>query len=106
MCGRTDLRYGIERLANIIAPYDKEKVFLPDTLYLFCRRKNDRSKGLVWEKGGLLLLYKRLENGSFQWPRNEKEVKELTPKQFRWLIEGFSITPKRKVEEILPSYLV
>ena len=52
-----------------------------------------------------LLLYKRLEKGSFVWPRNESEVQELTGQQFRWLMEGLTISPKRKVQEIsIPKY--
>ena len=54
---------------------------------------------------GFLLLYKRLEKGSFVWPRNESEVQELTGQQFRWLMEGLTISPKRKVQEIsIPKY--
>ena len=40
---------------------------------------------------GVILVYKRLENGSFQWPRNGEEARQLTPQQYRWLMEGLSI---------------
>ena len=47
--GFTDLRRGIDGLARIIRfqfqldPYDK------NTLFLFCGRRTDRIKGLLWE---------------------------------------------------------
>ena len=47
--GYTDLRRGMEGLAAIIRfqfnldPYDK------DTLFLFCGKRTDRIKGLLWE---------------------------------------------------------
>ena len=56
VCGRTDLRYGIDRLVAILSSYGNEHRFLPDTLYLFCGRKTDRIKGLVWEKDGFFGL--------------------------------------------------
>ncbi|MCF2543592.1 IS66 family insertion sequence element accessory protein TnpB, partial [Blautia producta] len=28
-----------------------------DTLFLFCGKRNDRIKGLLWEGDGFLLLY-------------------------------------------------
>jgi len=48
-------------------------------------------KGMYWEKDGFILLYKRLEEGVYQWPRNEQEVRQLTPQQYRWLMEGLKI---------------
>ena len=34
---------------------------------------------------------RRLEQGVYQWPRSESEVKALTPQQYRWLMEGLQI---------------
>ena len=100
--GYTDLRFGLDSLAALIESKTGEKPCVPDTLYLFCGRKTDRIKGLVWEKDGFLLLYKRLEKGNFIWPRNESEVLELTTQQFRWLMEGLTISPKKAVREVAP----
>lgn len=36
-------------------------------------------------------MYKRLEQGVYQWPRNEQEARELTPQQYRWLMEGLKV---------------
>lgn len=100
--GYTDLRYGIDSLAAVIETKLGRTPCVPDTLYLFCGRRCDRIKGLVWENDGYLLLYKRLENSGFQWPRSESEVKALTQKQFRWLMEGLSIAPKRAIRDVPP----
>ena len=40
----------------------------------------------------LSFCYKRLTEKRFQWPRNEAELKKLTQQEFRWLMEGLSIT--------------
>lgn len=42
-----------------------------------------------------MLLYKRLNNGKFQWPRSKDELKLLTPQAFRWLMEGLSVEQKK-----------
>ena len=104
VCGFTDLRSGIDRLACMVETHTGSKPFVPDVLYLFCGRKTDRIKGLVWEKDGFLLLYKRLEQGRFQWPRTEEDVKALTPQQFRWLMEGLTLMPQKAVQEVNPEY--
>ncbi|MDE7282438.1 MAG: IS66 family insertion sequence element accessory protein TnpB [Lachnospiraceae bacterium] len=102
VCGYTDLRSGIDTLASIVGQKTGRRPYAPDTLYLFCGRRSDRIKGLVWERDGFLLLYKRLEQGRFIWPRNEAEVKSLTAQQFRWLMEGLTIEPKKSVHPVTP----
>ena len=62
------------------------------SLFLFCGRKADRVKALYWDGTGYVLLYKRLKEKRFQWPRTEADLKRLTQQEFRWLMEGLSIT--------------
>ena len=88
--GFTDLRRGIDGLAAIVQQQFELDPFT-NTLFLFCGRRRDWIKALYWEGDGFVLLYKRLESGSFQWPRSETEVSALTPQQYRWLMEGLSI---------------
>jgi len=89
-CGYTDLRKGIDGLATLVQSQFQLDPFT-NTLFLFCGRRKDRIKALYWEGNGFVLLYKRLENGAFQWPRNKDEVRKLTAQQYRWLMEGLQI---------------
>ena len=89
-CGYTDLRKGIDGLATLVQSQFQLDPFT-NTLFLFCGRRKDRIKALYWEGNGFVLLYKRLESGSFQWPRNGEEVRKLTAQQYRWLMEGLQI---------------
>ena len=57
VCGRIDLRYGIDSLAGVLRYLGIENPATAGTLYLFCGRRSDRIKGLVWEGDGFLLLY-------------------------------------------------
>lgn len=89
-CGYTDLRLGIDGLAALV----QEKYQLDpfgEALFFFCGRRTDRIKGLFWDGDGFLLLYKRLERGRFQWPRNTDEARAITEQQFRWLMEGLKV---------------
>ena len=89
-CGYTDLRRGIDGLAGIVESQFQMNPF-QQMMILFCGRRRDRLKALYWEGDGFVLLYKRLESGSFQWPRSGDEVQAMTPQQYRWLMEGLSI---------------
>lgn len=100
--GYTDLRRGIDGLAGItqgklnLDPYSS-------AVFLFCGRRRDRIKGLLWEGDGFLLLYKRLDNGVFRWPRNETEALLLTEQQVRWLMEGLEIEQPKAIKPGKPG---
>lgn len=89
-CGYTDMRKAIDGLAAYVTKSFQLDPF-SNSIFLFCGHRCDRIKALYWEGDGFILLYKRLENGRFQWPRNKNEVKNITPQQFRWLMEGLNI---------------
>ena len=97
--GYTDLRRGMEGLANIIRfhfhldPYDR------NTLFLFCGKRTDRIKELLWEGDGFLLLYKRLDTGAFNWPRSKEEALAITPEQYAMLMQGLEIVARHPIEQ-------
>ena len=97
-CGYTDLRRGIDGLASIvIQQYGTE--LDEESLFLFCGRRTDRIKALYFSGDGYILLYKRLNNGRFQWPRSEAELRKLDAQSFRWLMEGLEIEQKKAIRK-------
>lgn len=76
-CGYTDMRKSIDGLAAVVEQQFNLNPFQP-ALFLFCGKRCDRLKALLWEGDGFVLLYKRLENGRFQWPRTQSECRPIT----------------------------
>jgi transposase len=100
-CGAVDLRKGIDGLSMIIGDKYHQNPFEKGTLFLFCGKRSDRIKGLLWMGDGFLLLYKRFEAGSLSWPRNTQEAAELTEEQFQYLMLGLNpLDPK--IKQITP----
>lgn len=94
--GYTDMRKSIDGLAAVVQQQFKLDPFQP-ALFLFCGKRCDRLKALLWEGDGFVLLYKRLENGRFQWPRAESECRPISWQEFRWLMEGLQIEQKSAI---------
>ena len=86
LVGRCDLRKGIDGLCAIIKAYY-------GTLFLFCGTRRDRLKGVMWTGDRYILIYIRLSEGAFKWPRNEAEARELSGEEFMRLMDGFDIDP-------------
>ena len=97
--GYTDLRKGIEGLSELVLSNYHLNPAEKDVLFLFCGRRADRIKGLLWEGDGFLLLYKRLEAGSFSWPRSQQEAAEPTREQYHLLMMGFDPVTS-KIQEV------
>ena len=63
--GYTDMRKGIDGLIAKVGYEMGLNPFQERVLFLFCGRASNKIKGLVWEKDGFLLLYKRVDKGSY-----------------------------------------
>ena len=99
-----DMRCGIDGLASVISDQYNLDLF-SDAIFLFCGRKKDRYKALYWDRDGFMLLYKRIENGHLQWPKDQDEVKKLTSQELRWLLEGLSIQQPKAIKPAKTGYL-
>lgn len=93
-CGYTDMRKQIDGLVALVQ-LELHGELNEESIFLFCGRRPDRIKALYWDGTGYILLYKRLTEKRFQWPRQEADLQQLTRQEFRWLMEGLSITQKK-----------
>ena len=91
-CGKTDLRKGIDGLAELVKHQFQLEPYQKNVLFLFCGTRRDRIRGLLYEGDGYLLLTKRLTDGVYQWPRRSTDAKELSKEEFSRLMHGFTVT--------------
>ena len=70
--------------------------------FIFCNRKRNSIKVLCYDKNGFILAQKTLldtERMKFKWPRNSKELKNITKKQLDWLLSGLKIEQEKSFKE-------
>lgn len=85
--GRTDMRKSFNGLTGIIQNEVKLDPF-SHSLFAFCNRKGNIVKLIYWDRNGFCIWQKRLERDRFPWPDSEKSVRELSPEELNWLLNG------------------
>jgi transposase len=71
-----DMRRGFDGLVALVRDFLGGDPF-SGHLFVFRNRRGDRLKILWWERDGLALFYKRLEEGRFDFPIPEGEAPRL-----------------------------
>jgi transposase len=88
-----DMRKGFEGLYGAVSERLKEDV-KSGALFAFTNKKHTRLKVLYWDKTGLWLMTKRLEKGTFSWPRSVDPQATrimLAPEAFAMLTDGIDM---------------
>jgi transposase len=91
--GNSDMRRGVDGLSAMIRLKYNLDPLEKDTLFLFCGTRSDRIKGILWTGDRFIMIYIRLADGRFQWPRTEAEARTLSGEEFLRLMDGFTIDP-------------
>jgi transposase len=81
-----DFRYSIDGLCQLIQSNFNQD--LKEGLYIFYNRNKKKIKILTWHKNGFVLVYKRLERGSFSIKTTEEGLITLDERQLSWLLAG------------------
>ena len=96
-----DFRKGADGLAAVVKEHLRADPY-SGAIFVFRAKRADRVKLILWDGTGLCLFAKRLEQGTFRWPKIEDGVMRLTPSQLSALIEGLDWTRVRAVEVRTP----
>lgn len=97
--GHTDMRKGFDGLCGLVTSV-LEKDPLSGQLFLFINRRRDKMKILYWDGDGLAIWYRRLEQGTFQFPKVEEGQTsiEIRSDELTMLLRGidYSNVKRRK----------
>lgn len=93
--GVTDMRKSFDGLAAATRQV-LELDPLSGHVFVFCNRRRDRIKLLVWDRSGFWCLAKRLEEGTFAWPEPTSSARvELTTRELMCILEGIDLRDVR-----------
>ncbi len=90
--GATDMRKSYDTLAQVTRSVLNENP-LSGHYFIFCNRRRNRLKVLVWDGTGFWVLAKRLEKCTFAWPPVEpgRASLELEASELALLLSGLDL---------------
>ena len=95
----TDMRRGFDRLAEMVRESLRQDP-LSGNLFVFRNRSGEKLKIFYWDADGFAQWYKRLEEGSFRFPRivEGQHSIEVKASELAMLLEGIDLRSIRRVK--------
>lgn len=90
-----DMRKSFDGLAEVVrASLGHDP--LCGSMFVFRNRSAERVKILWWDRNGLVLFYKRLERGTFQFPAGGEKSLAIDSGQLVRLLQGAQIVGEKR----------
>lgn len=96
-----DMRKSFDGLLGIVEDVFDQDI-LDGHLFVFVNRRRDRIKMLYFDRDGLAIWYKRLEQGTFKIPGDGQKKVELTPSQLAMLLGGIELKNAKQRKRYSP----
>ena len=91
----TDLRKSFDSLAEVVRQQLGGDP-LSGQLFVFRNKRADRIKLLYWDEDGFVIVYKRLERGSFRFPQAEAGGVEIRAADLQMLLDGIDLASVKR----------
>jgi transposase len=95
VAGVTDMRKSFDTLAAVVRSVIHDDP-LSGHMFVFCNRRRDRLKVLLWEESGFWLMAKRLEKGTFIWPESSRGRVEYSTAELAAMLAGLELSGRRR----------
>jgi transposase len=87
----TDLRKSFDSLAELVRRQLQADP-LSGQLFVFRNKRADRIKLLYWDEDGFVIVYKRLEAGTFRFPAVSGAGAEIRAADLQMLLDGVDLS--------------
>jgi transposase len=91
----TDLRKSFDSLAELVRQQLGGDP-LSGQLFVFRNKRADRVKLLYWDEDGYVIVYKRLEAGTFRFPAAEAAGVQIRAADLQMLLDGIDLASARR----------
>jgi len=95
IAGATDMRKSFDGLSAIVSGR-LEIDPSAGQLFVFCNARHNRLKILQFDASGVWVAAKRLETGTFRWPRSSDQTVELSYEELVMIVGGLDATRTRR----------
>lgn len=92
----TDLRKSFDSLAELVRQQLQGDP-LSGQLFVFRNKRADRVKLLYWDEDGFVIIYKRLEAGTFRFPEVDQAGVEIRAADLQMLLDGVDLTSVKRL---------